>query len=45
MMSDLFMWFRTERVLLWRRLLPTVIGILATRDIKRMVFEGKRNGE
>lgn len=35
----------TKRLLLWSRLLPTVIGILATRDIKRMVLEGKRNGK
>jgi len=45
MVSDLFMRFRTERVLLWRRFLPAIIGILAARDIKRMIFEGKGDGE
>jgi hypothetical protein len=45
MISDLFIRFSTERVLLWRRFLPAVVGILATRDIKRVIFEGKGDGE
>jgi hypothetical protein len=44
-MSDLFKWLGTERVLLWCRLQPAIMSILATSYIKRMVFEGKSEGK
>jgi len=45
MVSDLLMGFRMEHILFWHRFLPARIGRLAARDIKRMIFEGKRDGK